>query len=90
MGFSSNFKVVEQNRRLQTKTRMKYRDMLSSMKYSNPQVYNEDFSKNISKQQVEKIKKEVRKEIKTEIYKQYLYTGITMFGILIIIKILFF
>lgn len=90
MAFNSNFKIVEQNRRLQTKNRMRYRDMLQTMESSNPLQFNEEFSKNISDQQVEKIKSKVRKELRDERIKQYCYTLIIVCFVIFLGYIIFF
>jgi len=90
MAFSSNFKIVEQNRRLQTKNRERYRDMLGTMESSNPLQYNEEFTKDISKQQLEKIRSGVRQEIWAERVKQYLFTALVVFSVTFIVWYIFF
>lgn len=86
MAFSTGFKTVQLNRQLQTKARMKYRDMLDDMSSTSPLKYNEDFAKKYSPEQLKKMRMQVRKEVRGDIYRKLLYTV----GILSLIVYLFY
>lgn len=91
MSFSSmGLKLVKQNRRLQTKNRERHRDMLDTMESSNPLQYNEEFTKDLSTQQVDKIRSTVRQEMWNERIRQYLLTGLVVSIVVSIVWFIFF